>query len=103
MNRMRIEKNTKFATVKKAYLNVDLENCKSLTQYVDALLFKSRDLNEILALVIEAKAIRSDFAANRDFATVTRIASHIAYRQRHDKFAVNKTKENKVRYIKLES
>ena len=98
---MRIEKNTKFATVKKSYSNVTLDNCVSLTQYVDALIFKSRNLQEILDLVNEAKAIK--FQESKDFATVTRIASHIAYRQRHDKFAVNKTKENKVRYIKLES
>ena len=101
MNRMRIEKNTKFNEVKKSYSNVTLDNCVSLTQYVDALIFKSRNLQEILDLVNEAKSIK--FQESKDFSTVTRIASHIAYRQRHDKFAVNKTKENKVRYIKLES
>ena len=99
MNRMRIDKDTKFATVKKSYSNVTLDNCVSLTQYVDALIFKSRNLNEILKLVQEAKEVK--FQESKDFSTVTRIASHIAYRQRHDKFAINKTKDNKVRYIKL--
>ena len=99
MNRMRIEKDTKFSAVKKAYQNVNLENCKSLTQYVDSLLFKSITTAEILALVIEAKEVK--FSDSKDFSSLARIQSHINYRANHDHLAVSKSKAAKQRYTKL--
>ena len=97
---MHITKESKFNEVKKAYSNVDLENAKSLTQYVDSLLFKSRKLDEIMSLINEAK--ESKFTESRDFKTIAILKKHIRYRQAHDKFKVSATKSNKVRLAALD-
>ena len=101
MNRMRVIAKANFKDIKSAYSNVNLENCVSLTQYVDSLIFKSRNISEILALVEEAKAQK--FTESKDFKTCARIQAHINYRIKHDRLCVNVTKAKKVRYTKLDN
>lgn len=86
----------KFAELKKGYQPVTLENCVTLTQYVDSLLFKSRPLSEIINLVEEAKATK--FPESKDFKTVQRLQAHLKYRGYHDKIEVTSTKAGKRRY-----
>ena len=100
MKRMRINKETSFKEVKKSYATVDLENCVSLTQYVDALMFKAHTTQEILDFVNEAKEVK--FTESNDFKTCARIQAHINYRKSHDKFDVSLSKANKQRYTKLD-
>ena len=50
-------KNKTFTELKKAYkASANLESCKTLTEYVDALLFVSTSLEDLLKKVEAAKA-----------------------------------------------
>jgi len=97
--RMNTKSVAKFVELKKGYAPVTLENCVTLTQYVDSLLFKARPLSEIINLVEEAKAIK--FTESRDFKTVKRLQAHLRYRGYHDKIAINVSKAGKRRYFGL--
>ena len=98
MHRMNT-KNRKFAEIKKAYVPVELETAKTLTQYVDHLLFKSRTLNEVFEKIQEAKELR--FKDSKDFKNMSILKKHVKYRANHDKFVVNFTKKGKVRLASL--
>ena len=95
--RMNTKQFKEFKIVKKRYANLTLENCKTLTSYVDSLLFKSRTLDEVFKLVIEAK--KSKFQDSRDFKNMSILKKHVKYRINHDKFEISLSKANKLRLV----
>ncbi len=98
--RMNTKQFKEFKIVKKKYSNITLENCKTLTSYVDSLLFKSRTLDEVFKKIEEAKATK--FKASNDFKNLSVLKKHVKYRISHDKFKISLSKANKLRLVALE-
>jgi hypothetical protein len=97
--RMNTKQMNQFKVVKKRYSEITLENAKTLTSYVDSLLFKSRSLNEVFAMIQEAKEAK--FKDSRDFKNLSILKKHVKYRINHDGFEVSLSKAGKLRLVKL--
>jgi len=90
---------TDFSKAKRDYSKITLENAKTLTSYVDSLLFKAHTLEQIFEKIEAAKAQK--FTSSRDFKNLSILKKHIKYRQEHDKLQVNISTKNKLRYVDL--
>ena len=101
MSRFTTIKISKFIDLKNAYVeNADLEKAKSMTAYVDALLFKAHTLEEIINFVEQARELK--FKDNKDFRSAKRLQAHINYRIKHDKIKVTYNKRTKkMRYTAI--
>ena len=92
-----------FAELKRrSKINLDLEKCKNMTAYVDALLLNAHTYFEIVKEVEHARKVK--FHDNNDFKTEKRIMSHIRHRIRHNKIKVVKNKRtNRVHYVAFDA
>jgi len=92
-------KDAQFKVIKKRYSNITLENARTLTSYVDSLLFKSRTLDDVFEKINEAK--KTKFTQSKDFKNMSILKKHVKYRINHDKFELSVSKANKLYFKNL--